>query len=329
MNTVAGRARIDDAQIRLDRANGVLSSSNLIETAVAPSDVGVVAGAEAERLQASGSTVRGIQYRPLDTPGSYDLYDEASWNGFAIESDDETPSSGPVRFDVAGDPARRGGPHRRSLDRSEAYDRILQRVFESYEIVTTWRWMPRVSGECDRTSVESTACRPPCGSAIPTRSDRELVGASRRTAGADEQSPLGDLVDDPMDFDVESTVDPAEAQSDDSGESGDEPADDLDDEVSGRRTVEELLDSLTHRTELETFVDPKMRERVAEVAGQAEEAMKGGDYFRAEERFTLALSPQPGESHPRGRTGERADRAPGSIDRRRSRSPRSSGSIRR
>ena len=297
VNTVAGVRRIDDAQIRLDRANGVLSSSNLIETAVAPSDVGVVAGAEAERLQASGSTVRGIQYRPLDTPGSYDLYDEASWNGLAIESDDETPSSGPVRFDAA--PATQLAEEARidgSLDRSEAYDRILQRVFESYE-------------DRDDVAVDATGLRRMRqdfgridGLQAPVRigdPDEERPGnSSERRDGLPgeriEQSPLGDLVDDPMDFDVESTVDPAEAQSDDSGESGDEPADDLDEEVSGRRTVEEMLDSLTHRTELETFVDPKMRERVAEVAGQAEEAMKGGDYFRAEERFTLALRLNPG-----------------------------------
>ncbi|MEC8321053.1 MAG: hypothetical protein VX012_06565 [Planctomycetota bacterium] len=297
VNTVAGVRRIDDAQIRLDRANGVISSSNLIETAVAPSDVGVVAGAEAERLQASGSTVRGIQYRPLNTPGSFDLYDEASWNGLAIESDDETPSSGPVRFDAA--PATRLAEEARidgSLDRSEAYDRILQRVFESYEdrddVAVDATGLQRMRQDFGRID----------GLQAPVRigdPDEERPGnSSERREGLPgeriEQSPLGDLVDDTMDFEVGSPVDPADAESDDSGESGDGSEDDLEEEVPGRRTVEELLDSLTHRTELETFVDPKMRERVAEVAGQAEEAMKGGDYFRAEERFSLALRLNPG-----------------------------------
>ena len=52
--------------------------------------------------------------------------------------------------------------------------------------------------------------------------------------------------------------------------------------------------SLAHRTEIDTVVDPKMQARVEQVAKQAEAAMGAGDYFRAENRFDLALDLDPG-----------------------------------
>jgi predicted Zn-dependent protease len=77
----------------------------------------------------------------------------------------------------------------------------------------------------------------------------------------------------------------------------DEPAagtTETDEEESTVRSTDELIDALSHRSQVDRLVDPRMRTRVAELTGQAEAAMREKDYFRAEDRFDLALKLNPG-----------------------------------
>ena len=300
VNTTAGIRKINDAEIRLDRANSAIDSRSLLSTAVAPDDIGVVAAEEQSRLQASASSVRGVQYRPYGSSLFPDLYGEAVTNGERIRSEEEAigPRIQPFRsnFNVEGTPAP---PERieAQLDSSEAYKTIMQRVFEQYEgrddVSIDVAGLQRMREDFGLVQAQLAPIR------IGDPTEERATNTSERREGlpGDREpiSGLNDLVaEEEEDQEIESDRqnDPEDAGDDDKDSKEDSSEDEK--EKSGARSVDELIRSLAHGTELTTFIDPKMEARVSQVATQAEEAMQSGEYFRAEDRFSLALKLSPG-----------------------------------
>ena len=296
INTMAGVRKINDAEIRLDRANSAIDSRSLLSTAVAPDDIGVVAATESSRLQASASAVRGVQYRPYGSSVFTDLYGEAMMNGERIRSEEEAigPRIQPfqTRFNAEDAPVP---PERieAQLDSSEAYKNIMQRVYEQYEgrddVKVDVAGLQRMRDDFGQVQAQLAPIR------IGDPDEERPVNVSERREGLPgDREPipgLNDLMDEGEeedDFEDPNASDDAEDQKAESKE------DETEEEASGARSVEDLIKSLTHRTELTTFVDPKMEARVSQVATQGEEAMQEGKYFRAEDRFSLALKLSPG-----------------------------------
>ncbi len=305
VNTAAGVRKINDAEIRLDRANSAIDSRSLLSTAVAPGDIGVVAAAEAGRMQASASAIRGVQYRPLGASISTDLYGEAMMNGQRLRSEEEAigPSIQPFRVNF-GTEDRPAPPElvKAQLDSSEAYKNIMQRVFEQYEgrddVKIDAAGLERMRSDFGKVESRLTPVR----IGDPTEERPRNVNERREGLPGDRE-PIGGLEDLMADEEDDLGVDDSDAlppnaddaeDAEDAEETDAEETDAEDEEKSGARSIEELILSLAHRTELDTFVDPGMEARVSQVTGQAEQAMRDGDYFRAEDRFSLALKLNPG-----------------------------------
>ncbi|MCP4833831.1 MAG: hypothetical protein GY895_03615 [Phycisphaera sp.] len=287
VNTISGVRQINDAEIRLDRANTAMGSRSLLATAVAPEDIGIVSAAEAT-MQASASTVRGVQYRAYGSELSTDLYGQALMNGDRLMGDPDAMEFPEQPFRSSATDATETAPPERitaQLNSSEAYEKILQRVYEQYEgrenveidgagLQRLRRDLNRIEGQVDPTRIGD-----------PTE-ERVRNTDVRREGLPGEREPLGGLDE----FDEE---DPADATEEETSETDTDDAED-ETETDGTRSVEDLVLSLAHRTEIDTVVDPKMQARVEQVAKQAEAAMGAGDYFRAENRFDLALDLDPG-----------------------------------
>ena len=298
VNTMAGVQKINDAEIRLDRASAAIDSRSLLSTAVAPDDIGVVAAAESTRMQASASAIRGIQVRPYGSVPIPDLYGEAIMNGERIRSEEEAmaPLGQPFRstFDVEKSTAP---PERieAQLDSSEAYKSILQRVYAQYEgrddVEIDAVGLQRMRDDLGQVQARLT----------PTRigdpnEERPRNVSERRDGLPGDREPVtkpGDLGIDDEESDDFSSQDESDVVEE-SEETAPSEEGEEEEEKSGARTVEELIQSYAHRTEFDGFVDAKMEARVSQVATQAEEAMRAGDYFRAEDRFSLALKLSPG-----------------------------------
>lgn len=291
IGSVSAARRIDDAEIRLDRVNPALGSTNLLATAVSPSDIGIVQASEDLALAASSSTVRGVQYRDLRDQNPLGIYDQALMNGVQITSGNEAAGEyRPRDFEFTPREKQTGRIEGR-LSGSQAYDEILDRVYKSYEnrddVQIDATTLQRLRRDIDRIDASITATRIGDPLAIrPTNiSERRegLPGVSLADPGSTDED---DFASDPLNVS-------------DGNQTGKETAEKTDEDVDledGRkpRTVEELIDALAHRSALGSVVDPRMRARVAEVAGQAEAAMTKGDYFNAESRFDLALRLSPG-----------------------------------
>ena len=295
IDSVNAARRIDDAEIRLDRVNPALGSVNLLATAVSPSDIGLVQASEDRSLTASSSTVRGVQYRDPRERNPLGIYDQSLLNGVQITSGNEAAGEyRPRDFEFTPREKQTGRIEGR-LSGSQAYDEILDRVYKSYEnredVQIDATTLERLRRDIDRIDASITA----------TRIGDPLAIRPTNTSERREGLP-GDRLADPGLADAEDvTSDPLDLSSGDQAgmEDGKETAEKTDEDVDledGRkpRTVEELIDALAHRSELGSVVDPRMRARVAEVAGQAEVAMSKGDYFNAESRFDLALRLSPG-----------------------------------
>ena len=292
IGSVSAARKIDDAEIRLDRVNPALGSTNLLATAVSPSDIGIIRASEDQILTASSSTVRGVQYRDRQNQDPLGIYDQALMNGAEITSGDEVASEyRPREFEFTPREKQVGRIDDR-LTGSQAYDEILDRVYKSYEDrddvqidATTLQRLRRDIDQID-ASIMATRIGDPLAERQTNTSERRegLPGISR-------------LDQDLFDGDDGMTDSIGEEQSTtaDGDETTEKAAGDAEEDGERKpRTVQQLIDALAHRSELGTLVDPRMRARDAQVAGQAEAAMAKGDYFNAEGRFDLALRLSPG-----------------------------------
>ena len=291
IGSVTAARRIDDAEIRLDRVNPALGSTNLLATAVSPSDIGIIRASEDQIYTASSSTVRGVQYRDRQDQIPLGIYDQALMNGAEITSGDEVAREYQPRDFEFTPREKQTGRIEGRLTGSQAYDEILDRVYKSYEdrddVQIDATTLQRLRRDIDQIDARITATRigdPMVERPINTSGRREgLPGVS---VADQDLIDGGDGMTDPL-----GTSDGEQPETKDDDETT-ENAEDDDDRKP--RTVQELIDALAHRSELGTVVDPRMRARVAQVAGQAEAAMVKGDYFNAESRFDLALRLSPG-----------------------------------
>jgi hypothetical protein len=120
---------------------------------------------------------------------------------------------------------------------------------------------------------------------LPGERREGLPGERRASPGLDLGPADGEAVDDGSVFPPMPETAPA---------GGDGEPEVTDGEESTVRSVEELIDALAHRSQVDGLVDPRMRTRVAALVEQAEQAMRDKDYFRAEDRLDLALKLNPG-----------------------------------
>jgi len=304
VNTVRGAERIDDAQIRLDRATSDLTSRSLLTTAVAPSDIGMVQIAEDQFARMTASPVRGIQFESPSTIAPRSTYDLALANEAAIQGVDLAEAGMmPEQFDATRDIA--GPPDSEPSDQriespatgESRYQEILQRVYEKYEgrddVKLDAAGVERMRQDFDR--LEARIERPRIGTAEDERPEsvserREGLPGDRRPNPGLELGPAdGEETDDGSVFPGMPEITPPGGTDEAAAETTE-----TDEEESTVRSTEELIDALAHRSQVMELVDPRMRARVAELVGQAEEAMREKDYFRAEDRFDLALKLNPG-----------------------------------
>ena len=318
VNTVSGAERIDDAQIRLDRATSTLTTGNLLTTAVAPADIGLVQVAENEFSRMTASPIRGVQFESPDPSMPRTTYDlalanEAALQGIGLQDAGVLPEPyDPIR-EAAGAPDSEPVDERITSPGSgeSRYGEILKRIVEEYEgrtdVSLTSDGILRARKEFERIS------NPRIGTAEdrrtgPQSQQREgLPGERREGVPGDrreglpgerheglpgERAPGSGLGLGPDDGE---TPDGGFAPPTTAGEDASKPeAGTPEDEESTVRTTEELIDAFAHRSQVGELTDPRMKSRVAELVGQAEEAMARRDYFAAEDRLDLAMKLNPG-----------------------------------
>ena len=302
VNSVRGVTRIDDAEIRLDRANTAIRTGNLLDTAVAPSDIGLVVDADGQKERAMGSTLRGIQF-----PGEYGLrsdsiYEESLYNEANLFSDDEIIRGlRPERFVAPFDRSETSeeSPDERlnaAASTSSRYDAIMRRVLAKYEdrddVSLDISGVERLRDGLDRFDAMVTPAKVgTVESSRPTTPDGRRPGppGERIQAVGLEVGPADDESEESP---VAPSDDPLEAESPSEEETPRGRGQDED--SSTVRSVDELIEALAHAEMIETLVDPKMRARVQQIIEQGEAAMMEGQYFQAEDRFEVALQLNPG-----------------------------------
>jgi hypothetical protein len=306
VNTVTGAERLDDAQIRLDRATNALSTRNLLATAVAPADIGIVQIADNELARMTASPVRGIQFESPDPAMPRNTYDlalanEAFMQGIELADAGVVPEAYRPWQKAAGAPDSDPQDARITSPGSgeSQYEAIVQRVYEKYkgreDVKVDDAEVRRMRRDFDR--LEARIERPRIGTAEDDRPDsiserRDGLPGQRRPNPGLELGP-SDGEDEKDEFGTEAV--PPEGRSSESPGVPDAVAVATDgEEESTVRTTAELIEAFAHRSQVAELVDPRMRARVAELVGQAEAAMRDRDYFRAEERFDLAIKLNPG-----------------------------------
>jgi hypothetical protein len=328
INSVSGAERLDDAQIRLDRASSNLTTRNLLTTAVAPSDVGYVQIAADRVARMTSSPVRGIQFESADPSAPRTTFDQALANDAYIQGDDLVeagllPRPFEMTREVAGAPDSAPVDERITSPASgvSKYQEILQRVWQDYEgrsgVALDPAGMDRMRRDFDRLGADPLGT-PRIGTSEDVRPEAEsgsraglpgerreglpgdrreglpgerrpgLPGERTQAPGLDLGPADGEGVDDGSVFPPTPEVSPPGGGDPAASDSGDS------DETSTVRTTEELVQALAHRTQVSELVDPRMRARVAALVEQAEAAMREKDYFRAEDRFEIALKLNPG-----------------------------------
>ncbi len=306
-NTVGTVTRIDDAEIRLDRANAAIRSGNLLDTAVAPSNIGLVQAADGEVEQAMSSTVRGIQFPNQAQFQPTSIYEQSLYNKANV-LDEEAIVDGfrPERFispldrDDVSDESETGERLQLDVNDASRYDAIMKRVMQKY------------SGRDDVTVDNSSLERLRDGlgridaMVIPNRigssgTVRDVVPDERREGLPGQRRENPGLGVGPQDVEEREFLTPAtgveDAENPEENEKGDRRrsiGDEGEDDSLEVRSIEELIDALAHGEEVNSLVDPKMRIRVQQIVDQAETAMREGEFFRAEDRFEVALQLNPG-----------------------------------
>lgn len=308
VNTTGAVTRIDDAEIRLDRANAAIRTGNLLDTAVAPSNIGLVQAADGEVEQAMSSTVRGIQFPNQAQFQPASIYEQSLFNEANVFGDEAIVDSfRPERFispldrDDATDESEADDRLRLDVNDSSRYSAIMKRVAQKYA--------GRDDVTVDNSSLEGL--RDGLGRidamVVPTRigapgTARKMVPDERREGLPGERRQNSGLGVGPEDGeDDRDFLAPAEGAADEENAEETEAdgrrqltGDEDDDGAPKVRSVEELIQALAHGEEVDSLVDPKMRVRVQQIVTQAETAMREGDFFRAEDRFEVALQLNPG-----------------------------------
>lgn len=302
VNSIQGVRRIEDAEIRLDRANAAIRTGNLLDTAVAPSNLGLVQAADGELERATSSTIRGIQFPRADQYQPDSIYEQSVFNRAQFFDDDAVmqgfapePFVTPLERMTQSESAANDARLESDASTAGQYEAILQRVLEKYEgrddVSLDISGLQKFRRDLDRIDAAITPDR--IGS-----EQTESVGTSdtRRPGLPGDRVVVpglgvgpGDAIDDA--FAAPAKTDAPDEEAD--GE-GSRRSQDGGEEEDGVRSVEELLDALAHGEVIETLVDPKMRVRVQEIVTQAETAMMEGEYFQAEDRFEVALRLNPG-----------------------------------
>ena len=302
VNSVRGVTRIDDAEIRLDRANTAIRTGNLLDTAIAPSDIGLVEAADGQIERAMGSTLRGIQF-----PGEYGLrsgsiYEESLYNEANLFRDDEIIRGlRPERFVAPFDQseASEESPEERlnaAAGTSTRYDAIMKRVLAKYEdrddVSLDVSSVERLRDGLDRFDAMVTPTK-----VGTVESSRPITPDGRRPGPPGERIQAVGLEVGPDDeeseeFPVAPSDEPLEAESPSEEETPRGRGQDED--SSTVRSVDQLIEALAHAEIIETLVNPKMRARVQQIIEQGEAAMMEGQYFQAEDRFEVALQLNPG-----------------------------------
>lgn len=296
-----GAQRIDDSQIRLDRANSAMTSGTLLTTAAAPEDAEIVRDAQGRQFHQIHSSVEGIKVRGLNEGIPVDsIYERAMGN-----SDRDAVSVRPFRSPWEDEDGNRIKPDEQlqgrvagGIGNGNSYDSIVRRVEANYK----GRADVNVdsSGELSlrdrRKQVEARISRPRIGTledARPSDSSGSFQGFSRPEGdpeagiGPDfRRSTVGLPLDESEEGEPSSTSD-ASGLASDSSDAESKSARNL-------RSPEELYDIYQHRTVVDGVGDEQLSDRAMELVDQAGGYMAKGRYARATDRLKDALRYAPG-----------------------------------
>ena len=296
-----GAQRIDDSQIRLDRANSAMTSGTLLTTAAAPEDAEIVRDAQGRQFHQIHSSVEGIKVRGLNDGIPVDsIYERAMGN-----SDRDAVSVRPFRSPWEDEDGNRIKPDEQlqgrvsgGIGNGNSYDSIVRRVEANYK----GRADVNVdsSGELSlrdrRKQVEARISRPRIGTledARPSDSSGSFEGFNRPEG--DPEAGIGpdfrrSTVGLPLDESEEgepSSTSGASGRATDSSDVESESARNL-------RSPEELYDIYQHRTVVDGVGDEQLSDRAMELVDQAGGYMAKGRYARATDRLKDALRYAPG-----------------------------------
>ena len=300
VNTAFGAQRLDDSQIRLDRANSSMTSGTLLTTAVAPEDDEIVRDAQGRQFHQIHSSVEGIKVRGLTQGIPVDsIYERAMAN-----SDRDAVAVRPFRSPWEDEAGNRIKPAEQIEGRiaggsntGSSYDSIVRRVEANYKDRENVK--VDASGGLSlrdrRSQVEARISRPRIGTPEDVRpSDRSgsFEGFSRPEGQPD--AGIG-----PEFRRSTAGLPPAEEEADDFSEdaSPTDAADETDpdpERARGLRSPEELYDIYQHRTLVSGVGNDQMSARAMELVDQAGGYMAKGRYARATDRLKDALRYSPG-----------------------------------
>lgn len=298
VNNAFGAQRLDDSQIRLDRANSAMTSGNLLTTAAAPEDAEIVRDAQGRQFHQIHSSVEGIKVRGLGDGIPVDsIYERAMGN-----SDLESVQVRPFRSPWEDEEGNRIKPDEQLQGRvsngqgsGTSYDAIVRRVKSNYE--------GRENVNIDssgglslrdrRRQVEARISRPRIGTpedARPADISGSFEGLSRPKGEPEagigpqfQRSATGLPTDVTEEEGETATTDAASASEDADAES-----------ARRLRTPDELYDIYQHRTKVDDVGDPALSVRAMELVDQAGRYMVKGRYARATDRLKDALRYAPG-----------------------------------
>ncbi|MCP4743975.1 MAG: hypothetical protein GY871_17360, partial [Actinomycetales bacterium] len=136
IDSAFGAQRLDDSQIRLDRANSAMTSGTLLTTAAAPEDAEIVRDAQGRQFHQIHSSVEGIKVRGLNDGIPVDsIYERAMGN-----SDRDAVSVRPFRSPWEDEDGNRIKPDEQlqgrvssGIGNGNSYDSIVRRVEANYK----------------------------------------------------------------------------------------------------------------------------------------------------------------------------------------------------
>jgi hypothetical protein len=290
--------RLDDSQIRLDRANSAMTSGSLLTTAAAPEDAEIVRDAQGRQFHQIHSSVEGIKVRGLSDGIPVDsIYERAMAN-----SDRDAVSVRPFRSPWEDQDGNRIKPDEQLKGRisdgsgsGNSYDSIVRRVEANYK--------GRADVKIDssgglslrdrRRQVEARISRPRIGTledVRPSDSSGSFQGFSRPEGRP--EAGIG------PDFQRSTTGLPADVLEDENADDATEPASEAPDADSGSarklRSPEDLYNIYQHRTLVGGVGNEQFSARAAELVDQAGRYMVKGRYARATDRLKDALRYAPG-----------------------------------
>jgi len=299
VNSAFAAQRLDDSQIRLDRANSAMTSGTLLTTAAAPEDAEIVRDAQGRQFHQIHSSVEGIKVRGLNEGIPVDsIYERAMAN-----SDRAGVEVRPFRSPWEDEDGNRIKPDEQLEGRvssgvgsGNSYDSIVRRVEANYkgrENVNVDS-SGGLSLRDRRRQVEARISRPRIGTledARPSDSSGSFEGLSR-PAGEPEAGigPEFQRSTSGLPLDVSEGMDDPDAAAD----TASDPADSKPESTRKLRSPEELYDIYQHRTVVDEVGDQRLSTRAMELVDQAGGYMAKGRYARATDRLKDALRYAPG-----------------------------------